>query len=145
MINKIQKNSDKNSTNKFPESYKKDMMMVAAVLAAAVILTLIYQYKNGNHKAESTDAILEITIDGELYGTYPLNEEQKIDVISSYGRNTVVIKENAATVTEADCPDKICAEMQKISQDGEIICCLPHRLFLTVRGAEDAGYDAASY
>lgn len=131
--------------NGFLKQYKKDLFLVAAVLAAAVILLLIYQGKNGKSREERIGGVLEITIDGEVYGTYPLEKEQEIEVVSSYGRNTVVIEQNTAYVTKADCPDKICEGMQRISHDGEMICCLPHRLFLRVRGTESAEYDAVVY
>ena len=131
--------------NGFLKQYKKDLFLVAAVLAAAVILLLIYQDRNGKNREESIGGVLEITVDGEVYGTYPLEKDQKIEVVSSYGRNTVIIEQNTAYVTEADCPDKICEGMQRISHDGEMICCLPHRLFLTVRGTESAEYDAVVY
>lgn len=131
--------------NGFLKHYKKDLILVAAVLAAAVILLLIYQGRNGKSKEESTGGVLEITVDGEVFGTYPLEKEQEIDVVSSYGRNTVIIEQGMAYVTEADCPDKICAGMPRISKDGEIICCLPHRLFLKVKSEKSAEYDAVAY
>ncbi len=141
----MNKSSDDHRINKFWKLYKKDLMLVAAVLAAAVISALVYQSRNGSADRENTGGVLEITIDGEIYGTYPLDQEQEINVVSSYGRNTVVIEQNRAYVTEADCPDKVCEGMQKIIHDGDMICCLPHRLFLTVRGGGSAEYDAVAY
>lgn len=144
MENKMHKNSDKSSTNKFWSCYKKDIILAAAVLAAAVVLLLVYQIQHNSERGESIGGVLEITVDGELYGVYLLNQEQEIDIVSSYGKNTVVIEQNTAYMAQADCPDRICEGMQKISRDGEIICCLPHRLFLTVRG-DSAEYDAVAY
>lgn len=110
---------------------KKDFLFAAAVLVAALVSGLFFLYKNG--KEEKKEGVLEITIDGALYGTYSLTEARQIVVNSSYGSNTVVIEQGMAYVTQADCPDKICAQMPQISQEGESICCLPHRLFLTVK------------
>ena len=124
--------------------YKKDLILVAAVLAAAVILGL-YFWIDGRSKTKTEGGVLEITIDGELYRSFPLNEDKEMVITSSYGSNIVVIEQGRAYVKEADCPDKICVGMKEITSDGEIICCLPHRLFLTVRDREDAGYDAVAY
>lgn len=140
----MHKNSDKSGINNFWSCYKKDIILAAAVLAAAVVLLLVYQVQHNSERGESIGGVLEITVDGELYGVYPLDQNQEINVVSSYGKNTVVIEDDTAYVTEADCPDKICVGMQKISRDGEMICCLPHRLILTVRGTESAGYDAVA-
>lgn len=129
----------------FSNPHKKDMCLVGAVLAAALISGFVFWHNSEKDRAKNTEGVLEVTVDGELYGRYPLNREQEIDVVTSYGKNTVVIEDDTAYVTEADCPDKICVGMQKISRDGEMICCLPHRLILTVRGTESAGYDAVAY
>ena len=124
--------------------YKRDILLAAAVLAAAAVLGLYFRMGNRN-KAETEKGVLEITIDGELYGNFPLKEDKEMIVTSSYGSNTVVIEQGRAYVKEADCPDKICVGMQEIKGDGEIICCLPHRLFLTVREGEDVGVDVIVY
>ena len=125
--------------------YKKDICLAAAVLAAAVILGLVFLHDNDRDKAGDEGGLLEIMIDGELYGSFPLKEDMITTIATSYGRNTVVIEQGKAYVREADCPDKICAGMPSISQDGEMICCLPHRLFLTVRREKDKEYDAIVY
>lgn len=124
--------------------YKKDLIFIAAVLAAAVILGL-YFWTGSRNKEKTESGMLEITIDGELYGIFPLKEDTEMIVNSRYGSNTVVIEQGRAYVKEADCPDKICVGMQEIARDGEIICCLPHRLFLTVRDGKAAAYDAVVY
>lgn len=124
--------------------YKKDLIFIAAVLAAAVILGL-YFWTGSRNKEKTESGMLEITIDGELYGIYPLKEDTEMIVNSRYGSNTVVIEQGRAYMKEADCPDKICVGMQEIARDGEIICCLPHRLFLTVRDGKAAAYDAVAY
>lgn len=130
--------------NIISKQYKKDLIFAAAVLAAVVILGLSFQI-GGRKKAETENGLLEITIDGEVYGEFPLDEDTEMTLSSSYGNNTVVIEAGSAYVKEADCPDRICVGMRKIASEGEIICCLPHRLFLTVRGGEDAAYDAVAY
>ena len=112
---------------------------MGAVLAAALISGFVFWQDGGKKQAGNAEGVLEVTVDGEVYGRYPLDREQEINVVTVYGKNTVVIEGGTAYVTEADCPDKICVGMQKISCDGEMICCLPHRLILTVRGTESAG------
>mgnify|MGYP002423009133 CR=1 FL=1 len=123
--------------------YKKDMIFIAAVLAACVISGL-YFWNDGRNKPETGTGVLEITMDGEIYGEFPLDEDAEMVVRSPYGSNTVVIEQGKAYVKEADCPDKICAGMREIALGGESICCLPHRLFLTVRSREATEYDAVT-
>ena len=67
-------------------------------------------------------------------GTYPLNG----------GTNTLVIENGEAWVSEANCPDKICMGMGKISKNGEFIACLPNKLTVTVYGGEQNDVDLIS-
>ena len=127
------------------KSNQKDFIFAAAVLVAALILGVVFWIRRGGSEAEIAGGILEIRIDGALYGSYSLSEGREVDVVSSYGRNAVVIEGGRAFVKEADCPDKICVGMPKISQEGEVICCLPHRLFLSVKSGEDGGLDVVVY
>ena len=61
-------------------------------------------------------------------GTFPLNG----------GTNILVIENGEAWVSEADCPDKVCMGMGKISRNGEFIACLPNRLLVVVEGAAES-------
>ncbi len=141
----MKKYSDKENNKSFFSVHKKDICLAAAVLAAALVSGLLFRHDNSKNRAGSADGVLEVTIDGALYGSFPLKEDMETTITTSYGSNTVVIEQGRAYVREADCPDKICAGMSGISQDGEMICCLPHRLFLAVRTEKDSGYDAIVY
>lgn len=115
----------------FLNAYRKDLCLAAAVLMAALVLGLYFRGAVGQ-QTESGGDMLEITIDGVPYGTFPLDEDREMTVTSSYGSNIVVIEAGRAFVREADCPDRICVGMSEISRDGGVICCLPHRLILAV-------------
>ena len=58
---------------------------------------------------QDTGASVEVTVDGAIYGTYPLDVDKEIP-IQKDGKTTnlLVIKDGKADVTEADCPDKLC-------------------------------------
>lgn len=135
--------TEDDSLKKWEKNYRRELYLVAAVLAAALILGL--HFWSGKGKEAGEKEILEITIDGELYGTFSLKEDREFEVTSDYGSNTVVIEQGMARVSEADCPDKICVGMGEIDREGENICCLPHRLFLTVKNSESGDYDAMTY
>lgn len=141
----MKKYLEKENNKLFSSAHRKDICLAAAVLTAAVVLGLVFRHDNSKIRAGDEGGVLEVTIDGALYGSFPLEEDMETTITTSYGSNTVVIEQGRAYVREADCPDKICAGMPRIWQDGEMICCLPHRLFLTVRMERDSGYDAIVY
>ncbi len=136
--NKEKWNKRKCNKDKGQKYNKKDLLFIICVLLAVAFLGIVFWRK----RTDQNGSYIEITIDGELYGSYSLEQEQEIVVESSYGTNSVVIKDGKAFVAEADCPDQVCVAMQPVSRSGEIICCLPHHLFIEAYGKEKAPYDA---
>ena len=48
------------------------------------------------------------------------------------GRNLVRVEDGTVMVAQADCPDKICVHTGPISQEGEVIACLPHGVIIYI-------------
>ena len=117
---------------------KNDILFAAAVLVTAVVVYLavygIYGSKGIN---------VQVMLDGEVYAEYPLEEDRRVQIkcVQEEGTNMLVIEDGSVSVTEADCPDKLCVKQRCISKDGESIVCLPHKLVITVVGGEEAEYD----
>ncbi|MDO4661769.1 MAG: NusG domain II-containing protein [Tissierellia bacterium] len=78
---------------------------------------------------------LVVELNGEIYNSYPLDEDRKIEIKSDNGGiNVVEIKDGAAKVISANCNDKVCMRMQAIKDKGQSIVCLPHKLYLRIDG-----------
>ncbi len=60
--------------------------------------------------------------------------------------NEYEIKDGFVNMINSNCRDKICVNMKKISKDGEMIVCLPHKVYISIhkKGAksDDGGIDA---
>lgn len=69
-----------------------------------------------------------IYLDGKLYRTVSLSQDQVIEIDTEYGHNTVTVADGKLSVTNADCPDGYC--MTKPKSGGAPIICLPHRLVI---------------
>ena len=115
----------------FKEIKKGDVLLLAAFLAAALLIALSPALRSTlsshrNHKEEN--AVLEIRIAGDLYGSYSLSEDQTLEIHSSYGNNTLTISGGTAAMTASDCKNQICVRSGVISEPGQMIVCLPHRL-----------------
>ena len=79
----------------------------------------------------------KITISGELYKEIPLTGQIKpkeFVVDTGYGTNKILIENESITIIEADCSDSICVYTGFISEPGESIICLPHRLHIQIIG-----------
>lgn len=135
----------------FKEIKKGDVLLLTAFLAAALLIALSPIFRSAlsshrNHKEEN--AVLEIRIAGDLYGTYSLSEDQTLEIHSSYGNNTLTISGGTAVMTASDCRNQICVQSGGISEPGQMIVCLPHRLsaeiFSPSGEAPDSDTDANS-
>lgn len=95
---------------------------------------------------ESTkEPMAQITVNGKIVGTYPLSENQIID-IPSKGKwtNRFKIEDGAIYMLEANCPDKICVHHKPISQNGETIVCLPNKVVVVIKNGVEREVDGGT-
>lgn len=102
---------------------KKDIILIAVLTGAALLMYALISFG-----MKAPGSLVRITVDGELYEEYNLNEDREIEILTQYGENTLVIENGCAYMKEADCPDKYCINQGEIKNSGETIVCLPHRL-----------------
>ena len=115
---------------------KHDFFLIGIILAAALVFFLFRDRLN------SPGDMLEITVDGEAYGTYRLSEEQTIEIGDG---NICRIANGEVTMVWADCPDQLCVHQAAIGEHGGNIICLPNRVVLSVGGYdEDAPIDTVA-
>lgn len=107
---------------------KADFLIIAAVAVIVGVLSFFLYYVNSDSGNTVT-----VEKDGEIIETLSLNEDCEKQYDFNGETNTLLIKDGKATVTEANCPDGICAEHKPINRSGESIICLPHKLVITVR------------
>lgn len=124
--------------------FRMDLIVILALfLTAASLFAIRFLYNASTGKIGGSK--VEITSDGVLFGIYPLDGDESIEVTSSYGHNTVRIENGACFVESADCRDLICVHSGKIRNRGESIICLPNRLSVRIIGEGEDGYDAVAY
>ena len=115
---------------------RSDLILAAAVLAAAALI-LAFQF----FRQDSEKHLVEISVDGDIFGTYDLTEDQTIEINDT---NRVVIEDGEARMVWADCPDQICVNHRAVSKNGEIIICLPNQVVVAVISSEESGLDAVA-
>ena len=118
------------------KKYIRDLILVGALLIAALLVLLVI--RNRQERKTGTDAVVTVrTVDGDA--VYPLNKDGVFSL--NGGTNTLVIENGEAWVSEANCPDKVCMGMGKISKNGEFIACLPNQVIIVVEGGEESPVD----
>ena len=116
---------------------KKDLILICSVLVLAAAFWLVPRAVGlfGNSKEQK----LRITVSGEEYGTYSLEEDQVIKVGDT---NVCEIKDKKVTMISADCPDQLCIHQRSIQLQGETIVCLPNKVVLEIMGTRQTNQEA---
>lgn len=80
----------------------------------------------------SEKSMVEIVSDGEVLYTIDLltTKDKEIKVYYEDSSNTICIGNGEIRVKEAECPDKRCVQMGKLTSEGLPIVCLPNHLIV---------------
>ena len=120
-------------TNK--KKYIRDVILAVFLLAICAVAFLIWRAN-----AEAGEFAV-VTVDGAEVSRYPLSEDREVEIKGVGGNNKLVISDGKADVVEADCPDGVCVDHRSVSNIGETIVCLPHKVVVKIVGSEDSGVD----
>ena len=119
---------------------RNDVIFLAILLAVVTVFLVVYERTGTRADA---GACVRVTVDGSVYGTYALGEEQEIPIVQDgVTTNVLTIRDGRADMTEADCPDKLCVHQKAISKKHEMIVCLPNKVVVEVTGSEENGFDS---
>jgi hypothetical protein len=114
----------------------------------------VIDHKNGNLLVAAAAGIFMLAVrdtggeavvlrDGQEVLRLPLSEDAEEVITEGEDSNTVVIRDGTASVTQANCPDKVCVHTGEIRYEGQTIVCLPHKVIVRIEGG-DSGLDAAN-
>lgn len=115
---------------------RKDLILIVLLLSAAGAAAVFLFLRKGAVSAPQPTAVARV--DGEVIGVWPLGTQQEVDLDTDYGHNHLSLKDGAAQITEADCPDHICVYQGSVSAPGDLIVCLPHHLIVEIAGGEES-------
>lgn len=116
-----------------------DLVLISILLAAALIF-LVPRWLDGNESEKNHNKPLTaaITVDGELFKTVDLTEEEQIiEIKTDHGLNILKVHDYGIEMIEADCPDKVCLTFGFVNKNNQSIVCLPHKVLVEVEGASE--------
>lgn len=108
----------------------KNRFWILVIMAIFVIsaAAAVFQY---THKAPGQYA--EIYQDAVLIQTVDLSIDTEFIITNDAGGyNTILVKNGAISVSEANCPDKYCIHQGAISGGPQPIVCLPNKLVIKI-------------
>ena len=124
----------------FGNSLKKGDFLIFFLIAATVISAAI-----GFYKAPLSAHTVTIYVDSREYATYAISEntEKIVTLQTDFGYNQIKLQSNTVQITESDCHGHDCVQMGTVSQAGDMLICLPHKLMVVLEGGDSV--DAVSY
>jgi hypothetical protein len=115
---------------------KWDIIIIIFLICLSLIPELIFGVVLGKNYNRT---YAEISVNGNIVKKILLSEhrgDEKIDIKTASGYNTLEIKDQSIKVIDADCRDKICEKSDFISERGQIIVCLPHKLMVEIKSTD---------
>ncbi len=116
---------------------KNDILLIVIIVVVAGLALLLHEVIGGEGAGMVT-----VKVDGKITGVYSLAEDREISI--NDGTNTLVIKDGAADMVWADCPDQLCVHQKAIDKNNESIICLPNKVVASIDSAENSAYDAVT-
>jgi heptaprenyl diphosphate synthase len=76
---------------------------------------------------------------------FSLKKNGEYTIEGSLGKAVLVVDDGKASLHNAPCPLKICEAMGPVSRSGEVIICIPNKIFIKVAGKEELDAIAGAF
>ena len=105
---------------------KADIVLLIIILVVGIPLSVLSLTEGiGGDK-------VRISLDGEIYGVYPLGEDREIDVTEDGHTNHITIKDGQVSMSYSTCRNQVCVNTGAISETKDAIVCLPNRVVMEI-------------
>ncbi len=117
---------------------------IVILILALVIFALGYLYVS-KYRQNDVGNYLVVVHDGVEIDRKSLFDEGIYDInLDGDYSNKYKIDDGVVTMIEANCRDGLCVKMKSISKNGEMIICLPHKLYLKIQSEKETNLDGVS-
>ena len=105
---------------------KADIILLIVILAVGIPLAVLsLSSGTGGDK-------VKISLNGKVYGTYPLHEDRVIEVSEDGHNNHITIKDGQVSMSYSTCRNQVCVNTGAISETKDAIVCLPNRVVVEI-------------
>lgn len=100
------------------------ILIFAGLILLLLTVRFFFDLSDGNRERAL------ILLDGKTVRTLDLSEDQTFVLDTGYGTNTIQVTDGCVSVTDADCPDRVCTAHGPLTDNSMPIICLPHHLVI---------------
>lgn len=120
---------------------KRDWILLALILLIAGTGLLINRFRFVEPAAIVEVAVIDETSHKTVLERFDLSRDITYTIVtkplageSEPGENHLNIKNGEVWISKANCPNQDCVHKGRISQNGEMLVCLPHRMTVSIVG-----------
>lgn len=112
---------------------KREIILIAVIFAAVLIFWLVNRSQFSAPAAIVEVSIVDENSQKQVLKTFSLSENQEYTIeTADDGINHLIIQDGEAWISTANCPNHDCVKKGKISKNGEMLVCIPHRLTVSI-------------
>ena len=108
------------------------VILLLLLITAGVFCFRLFGFEKGTAVVVSVDGVVS---------SYPLNIDRTMVIENEGIELTLVIKNGKAYIESSDCPEKNCVRCGKIEKNGDVIICVPSKVYIKIVGEGDMDYD----
>jgi len=108
---------------------RNDIILILVIIILALVFYFTYRALN-----DSKELVCKIYQDQELKYEIALDHSEEIIIDIDDDKIIIEIDKTGVYVKESSCKDKICVNQGKITRGGQIITCLPNKVYIKLEG-----------
>ncbi len=119
---------------------KSDIILFLILVVFGLAVSLFFL-----PKGEKTGGdIVKVSVDGEHYGSYSINEDREIEIKNGDKLNIIKIEGGTVRMLHSSCKNQVCVNSGKIKELKTNIVCLPNRVVIEIEGENGGDTDVVS-
>ena len=112
---------------------KREFYLVLTILFLVCGCTIANRVLFSEPGAKVEVAVITDNSEKTVLETFDLSQDTTYTISSEpQGMNVLNIQDGTVWISEADCPNQDCVKQGKISMNGEMLVCLPHRITVSI-------------
>jgi hypothetical protein len=108
--------------------HRYDVIVIIVLVFIAFVIMGLFHLRSD----EQAPTQASIIYGGDLIETIYLTDEPRVFSVYQLPQITFSLNPDGVAFIKSDCPDQICVNTGKISQDGQFAACLPNEVLLII-------------